>query len=68
MVDRDSDPPPLVVKERRRGTALTFAALALLVLVALFLLFGDRILPADPAVETDVKVEVDPAKGVQKSE
>ncbi|HWH18775.1 MAG TPA: hypothetical protein VNT77_10665 [Allosphingosinicella sp.] len=68
MAVEDPETPPLVVKERRRGTALTIAALTLLVLVALFLLFGDRILPADPAVETDVKVEVDPAKGVEKSE
>jgi len=59
--DRKDDDPPLVVKERRRGTALTFVLLGLLVLVALFLIFGDEYLEVPPE-ETDVTVKVEAGK------
>jgi hypothetical protein len=63
--------PPRVQVERRRGTMMTFVLLGLLILLALLLLFGgdlfgDRI--GDQVEQTDVKVKVEPGKGVQKSE
>lgn len=60
MDDRHDEVPPIVQKERRRGTVLAFAAIAVLLLVTLFFLFGEGFLEGVPPEKTDVTVKVDP--------
>jgi hypothetical protein len=61
MPKRNEEPPPIVQRERKRGTLLTFLALGLLILLALFLLLGDDLFTAaEPMVETNEVVRVEP--------
>jgi predicted nucleic acid-binding Zn ribbon protein len=60
MTEQKGEPPPLVQKERKRGTELAIAAILLLILLALFLLYGDGLFAPDPVEETNMVVEVEP--------
>ncbi|MBA3677401.1 MAG: hypothetical protein H0W74_08365 [Sphingosinicella sp.] len=67
MPDRNSDEPtpdvsPIVERERSRGTVLTFAALGLLVLLALFLLLGGDLFDTEPLEERNEVVHVGPGR------
>lgn len=56
MTHDHGETPPLVKKERRKGLFLTLVALALLLLVALFILVEDEIFSAAPPEETNLVI------------
>lgn len=63
MPERNQE-PPIVERERRRGTLLTFVALGLLILLALVLLLGDDLFTdTEPMIETNEVVQVEPGGG-----